>query len=76
MALGTGRLAKKNALMRRLAAVETLGSTEIIGSDKTGTLTQNKMTVEKYVVSNMLTQDSAPLIIPITKTIIEITRIK
>lgn len=52
LSFSTKRMAKQNVIVKKLASMETLGSVNVICTDKTGTLTENKMTVKKIIMNN------------------------
>lgn len=88
LAMGTQRMARRHALVKRLSAVETLGCTTVICTDKTGTLTQNEMTVSElwvagrhltvtgvgYTTEGHLLEQSRPMPAPVTGEVRELLR--
>ncbi len=60
LSIGMNQMAKKKAIIRSMKAIETLGSTDVICSDKTGTITQNKMTIQEIFVNGQSYRDDYP----------------
>ncbi len=71
LAIGVQRMAARNALVKKLSSVETLGSASVICSDKTGTLTRNEMTIEKVVTASGEVEITGSGYIPVGEALVE-----